>query len=148
MTKMQTGTSRSDRRTLVVIGYGMVGYKLVQSLVERRATSGWDIVVVGEEPHRAYDRVHLSSLFEGTAAADLVLEDPAIQSDPAISVLLDDPVRSIDREARMVTTASGYAVAYDIAVLATGSVPFVPPVAGQDLPGCFVYRTISDVDAI
>jgi nitrite reductase (NADH) large subunit len=33
-------------------------------------------------------------------------------------------------------------------VLATGSVPFVPPVPGRDLPGCFVYRTLDDLDAI
>jgi nitrite reductase (NADH) large subunit len=33
-------------------------------------------------------------------------------------------------------------------VLATGSAPFVPPVPGRDLPGCFVYRTIDDLDAI
>ncbi len=33
-------------------------------------------------------------------------------------------------------------------MLATGSVPFVPPVPGHDLPGCFVYRTLDDLDAI
>ena len=32
--------------------------------------------------------------------------------------------------------------AFDIAVLATGSVPFVPPTEGQDKAGVFVYRTI------
>ena len=33
-------------------------------------------------------------------------------------------------------------------MLATGSYPFVPPVPGRDLPGCFVYRTLDDLDAI
>ncbi len=37
---------------------------------------------------------------------------------------------------------------YDALVLATGSYPFVPPVPGRDLPGCFVYRTLDDLDAI
>jgi nitrite reductase (NADH) large subunit len=37
---------------------------------------------------------------------------------------------------------------YDALVLATGSYPFVPPVPGHDLPGCFVYRTLDDLDAI
>jgi nitrite reductase (NADH) large subunit len=39
-------------------------------------------------------------------------------------------------------------VRYDELVLATGSVPFVPPVPGRELVGCFVYRTIDDLDAI
>ena len=33
-------------------------------------------------------------------------------------------------------------------VLATGAGPFVPPVPGHDLDGCFVYRTIEDLEAI
>ncbi len=33
-------------------------------------------------------------------------------------------------------------------MLATGAAPFVPPVPGRDLPGCFVYRTIEDLEAI
>jgi nitrite reductase (NADH) large subunit len=37
---------------------------------------------------------------------------------------------------------------YDALVLATGSTPFVPPVPGRDLAGCFVYRTIDDLEAL
>ena len=33
-------------------------------------------------------------------------------------------------------------------MLATGAAPFVPPVPGHDLDGCFVYRTIEDLEAI
>ncbi len=33
-------------------------------------------------------------------------------------------------------------------MLATGSYPFVPPVPGRDLTGCFVYRTIDDLHAL
>ncbi|KND55904.1 Nitrite reductase [NAD(P)H] large subunit [Candidatus Paraburkholderia kirkii] len=37
---------------------------------------------------------------------------------------------------------------YDKLVLATGSYPFVPPVEGKDREGCFVYRTIEDLEAM
>jgi nitrite reductase (NADH) large subunit len=47
-----------------------------------------------------------------------------------------------------VTSAAGDVVAYDALVLATGSYPFVPPVPGHDLPGCFVYRTIDDLELL
>src|SRR5207253_1561373 len=59
-----------------------------------------------------------------------------------------DAVVSIDRDARAVVSARGARVAYNALVLATGSFPFVPPIPGNDLPGCFVYRTLDDLAAI
>ena len=44
--------------------------------------------------------------------------------------------------------SGGEVIAYDELVLATGAAPFVPPVPGHDLDGCFVYRTIEDLEAI
>jgi nitrite reductase (NADH) large subunit len=135
----------SGRRTLVIVGHGMVGHKLVQALLLRDA--GWEIVVFGEEPRPAYDRVHLSALFDGATADELSLVG-AEMGDPAVDASSNDPVVAIDRSARTVTTRRGRVQRYEVAVLATGSLPFVPPVPGRDLPGCFVYRTIEDVEAI
>ncbi|MEU0490078.1 nitrite reductase large subunit NirB [Nocardiopsis sp. NPDC006139] len=130
---------------LVVIGNGMVGHRLVEALRDRDAAGHWHITVVGEEPRTAYDRVALSSYFDGATAEDLSLGD---LSGPAVDVHVDERATAVDRAARTVTTASGRTLAYDRLVLATGSSPFVPPVPGHDLPGCHVYRTIEDLEAI
>lgn len=136
------------RPTIVIVGHGMVGNKVLDALMRKGATRTWDVVVVGEESRAAYDRVHLSSLFDGASPTDLALGDPAVATDPAVTLLTGERAAGLDREARIVTTTAGREVRYDIAVLATGSIPFVPPVPGRELPGCFVYRTINDVDAI
>ncbi|CAL9350000.1 Nitrite reductase [NAD(P)H] [Nocardiopsis dassonvillei] len=130
---------------LVVIGNGMVGHRLVEALRDRDAAGHWHITVVGEEPRAAYDRVALSSYFDGATAEDLSLGD---LSGPAVDVHVSERATAIDRATRTVTTATGRTLAYDRLVLATGSAPFVPPVPGHDLPGCHVYRTIEDLDAI
>ena len=44
------------QKTLVVVGQGMVGYKLLECLVDNGATDHWRIVAFGEEPRAAYDR--------------------------------------------------------------------------------------------
>jgi nitrite reductase (NADH) large subunit len=137
-----------DRRTLVIAGHGMVGHKLVEELTDRGAPANWDIVVFCEERRMAYDRVHLSSFFEGVSADDLSLVDPALLDVPGVRIHVGDPAIRIDREARTVTSAMGRTVTYDALVLATGSTPFVPPVPGNDAEGCFVYRTIDDLEAI
>jgi nitrite reductase (NADH) large subunit len=124
----------------------MVGHKVVETLVDRGATARWDIVVFGEERRLAYDRVGLSSFFSGTTAEELSLVAPG--SYDGIDVHLGDPIASIDRVAAKVTSVGGSVIGYDALVLATGSYPFVPPVPGHDLPGCFVYRTIDDLEMI
>ncbi len=52
-------------RTLVVVGHGMVGHRLVSTLRARDTSARWRIVVLAEEPRPAYDRVALSSYFDG-----------------------------------------------------------------------------------
>ena len=54
---------------IIVVGNGMVGYKFCEKLVSK--SSRFNIVVFGEEPRRAYDRVHLSEYFNGKTADDL-----------------------------------------------------------------------------
>ncbi len=136
------------RRTVVVVGNGMVGHKLLEILVERGATAEWDIVTFCEEPRLAYDRVGLSSFFSGATPDDLSLVAPGFFGQPGLQVHVGDAVAHIDRDAATVTSANGMRVAYDALVLATGSYPFVPPVPGKDATGCFVYRTIEDLEAI
>ncbi|NUT99289.1 MAG: FAD-dependent oxidoreductase, partial [Saccharothrix sp.] len=132
-------------RTLVVVGHGMVGHRLVQALREKDVTDQWRIVVFAEEGRPAYDRVALSSYVDTWDAETLSL---APHEDPMVELNLNDLVVHIDRDNKVVRSMSGRAQSYDALVLATGSVPFVPPVPGRDLPGCHVYRTIEDLDAI
>jgi nitrite reductase (NADH) large subunit len=136
----------SSPRRLVVIGNGMVGHKLVEELVRRDA--GWAITVLCEEPRLAYDRVNLSKFFDGSSAADLALAAPEAYRAAGVAVHLAERAVEIDRHERVVRTGTGRVLPYDRLVLATGSYPFVPPIAGKNAPGCFVYRTIEDLEAI
>ena len=135
-----------SKQRLVVIGNGMVGHHYVDQLA--RSGAGVDITVIGAEPRPAYDRVHLSEVFAGKAPAELALADRNYYSDLGINALFGDPVASIDRELRTVTTEGGQCLPWDKLVLATGSYPFVPPIPGAERKGCTTYRTIDDLGDI
>ncbi|NEA43725.1 nitrite reductase large subunit NirB [Streptomyces sp. SID11385] len=141
-------TATPAPRELVLVGHGMVGQRFLEALVAQPGAAAWHVTVLAEEPRPAYDRVHLSSWFTGTTAEELSLVPPDFVERHGITLHLGDPATAIDRAARTVTTASGRRLPYDALVLATGSAPFVPPVPGKDLPGCHVYRTIEDLQAI
>jgi nitrite reductase (NADH) large subunit len=141
-------TSAPAPRRLVVVGGGMVAHRLVEALVARDDAHDWVVDLVCEEPVAPYDRVALTSYFAGRSVEDLLLGDPALWDDEAVTLHLSSRVTSIDTAGRTVALAGGESLSYDALVLATGSSAFVPPVPGSDLPGVFVYRTVEDVVAL
>ncbi|MDP3969984.1 MAG: nitrite reductase large subunit NirB [Nocardioides sp.] len=144
---MSLTTPTERRPRVVVVGHGMVGHRFVQAAIERGLVETHDVVVLGEEPRPAYDRVALTSFFEVGAEALSLLPGGAYD-DPRVRLRTGAEVTGIDREAREVLLADGTSEPFDELVLATGAAPFVPPVPGRDLDGCFVYRTLEDLEAI
>src|SRR5437763_15390703 len=97
----------SAHKTLVVVGQGMVGYKLLECLVDNGATDIWRVVAFGEEPRGAFDRGSLSTHFAGRTAEDLRPAQPHDLDHPAIEVLPGHPATATDRASGSVTPASG-----------------------------------------
>ncbi|MDT8429287.1 MAG: nitrite reductase large subunit NirB [Pseudomonadales bacterium] len=131
---------------ILVIGNGMVGHYYVEQLHTKRPDL--HITVIGGEPRPAYDRVHLSEVFNGKNPESLALTTREHYKQLGIEAHFGDPVTHIDRAGKTVTTSLGRTFSYDKLVLATGSYAFIPPIPGKELPGCLSYRTIDDLGAI
>jgi len=133
---------------VVVVGNGMVGYKFCEKFISKSGQENYQITVFGEEPRRAYDRVHLSEYFAGKSADDLSMSTSAWYEENKIILNTSELVLNIDRLNKTVRTHLDKEYKYDYLVLATGSSAFVPPIQGVEKEGVFVYRTIEDLDAI
>ncbi|WP_405374332.1 MULTISPECIES: nitrite reductase large subunit NirB [unclassified Microbacterium] len=131
---------------VVVVGAGMVAHRFVESLLSR-ADEPWRVTVIGEEDRHPYDRVALTSFFAGAAADDLEL-DRSPFDDPRVRFIRGGVVTRIEREASVVVTGERERIGYDRLVLATGSYAARLAVDGYDHDGCFVYRTLDDVEAL
>lgn len=134
-----------EKKQLVVIGNGMVGHKFLQSMAKSEAMQDYEITTFCEETRLAYDRVQLTSFFNGKTEDDLSLVEPGFFEDNNMTVHAGDRASKIDRDSKTVTSEKGKSISYDKLVLATGSFPFVPPIPGNERKNCFVYRTIDDL---
>ncbi|MHB0763719.1 nitrite reductase large subunit NirB [Stutzerimonas sp. NM35] len=133
--------------TLVIVGNGMVGHHCVEQLIARDALERYQIHVFGEEHQRAYDRVHLSEYFGGRDADALALCDAGWYADHSVQLHLGVQVLEIDRARQEILTTQGRQP-YDRLILATGSYPFVPSIAGAEGNAQLLYRTLDDLDQI
>jgi len=133
-------------KTVIVVGNGMVGYKFCEKFVSKSSSDEYKLIVFGEEPRPAYDRVHLSEYFENQDANALELAPASWYKENNIELITGQRVTDIKKENKEIHTASGKSYIYDYLVLATGSVPFVPPISGVEKEGVFVYRTIEDLE--
>jgi nitrite reductase (NADH) large subunit len=133
---------------IIVVGNGMVGFKFCEKFVSKSGQEKYQITVFGEEPRRAYDRVHLSEYFAGKTADDLSMSTATWYEENNIILNTSELVTDIHKENKTITTHLENTHSYDYLVLATGSAAFVPPIEGVEKEGVFVYRTIEDLDAI
>ncbi|KJG62756.1 nitrite reductase [Photobacterium kishitanii] len=137
-----------DRKRIVIVGNGMVGHHFIEQVLVSDGADGIDLVTFSEEDRLAYDRVQLSHYFNDKTAADLALAHEADYQQAGVSYHINQQVTAIDREHKYIITEQGKKITYDQLILATGSYPFVPPIAGNDAEHCHVYRTINDLKAI
>ena len=137
----------TTKKKLVVIGAGMASGRLLEALVEA-APDAYDITLFGAEPRGNYNRIMLSPVLAGDKAyEDIVTHDAAWYAGKGITCRFGEAVTRIDRDAKTVTSAGGE-TPYDKLVIATGSAPFIIPVAGRDLPGVRAFRDLDDVEAM
>ncbi|QRV85667.1 nitrite reductase (NAD(P)H) large subunit [Ceratobasidium sp. AG-Ba] len=144
-----------DRKTIVVVGLGMVGIAFIEKMLALDEQKRYRIVTCGEETHLAYNRCLTFDTSQHRSVEQLYLNSPAwyAEQDPDRFVFhVGEQVTKLDHENQSVRTSKGRTIPYDICVLATGSEaslpPYVTPYLTPRTRGIFVYRNISDLDAM
>ncbi len=138
-----------NRPTMVVVGTGMAGAKVVEEVLARDPDQ-FQIRLFGAEPHGTYNRILLSSVLGGYHDPQQLWLNPLDWYEGhGVRVHAGVRVETIDRKHQVVSGGGGRVEEpYDVLVLATGSRPFVPPMEGTRQQGVFVFRTLDDCVAI
>ncbi len=128
-------------RKVVVVGGSLAGHGAAQAL----RAQGYDgeLVVVGGEQHRPYDRYPLSKAYLSRTAerADLAIEDAPLD----VTWCLGRHATRLDLAGRRVALDDGTELGFDGLVVASGARPRdVALVTG--VRGAFVMRTLEDAE--
>ncbi|KAF8733415.1 BFD-like [2Fe-2S] binding domain, partial [Rhizoctonia solani] len=147
--------SMADRKTILVVGLGMVGIAFIEKILALDDENRYRIVTCGEETHLAYNRVALTEYFQHRSVEELYLNSPAwyAEQDPErFTFHVGEQVTKLDHQAQCATTSKHRIIPYDVCVLATGSEasvpPYITPETSPKTRGIFVYRSIADLDAM
>ncbi|WP_374467938.1 NAD(P)/FAD-dependent oxidoreductase, partial [Ferrovibrio sp.] len=136
------------KERLVIIGNGMAPGRMLEKLFEA-APGRYAVTIFNAEPRVNYDRIMLSPVLSGEKTYEqIVIHGDGWYINHGITLHKGTRVTAIDRAAKTITTDNGLTEAYDKLVIATGSVPFIIPVPGHNLPGVLSYRDLDDVDAM
>lgn len=142
---MQTA---AKKQKLVVIGNGMAPGRALEHLFEM-APDTYDVTIFNAEPRVNYDRIMLSPVLSGEKEfEEIIIHGDGWYIKHGITLYKGHRIIGIDREAKTVTSDAGTTESYDKLLIATGSVPFVLPVPGNNLPGVLTYRDLDDVNAM
>jgi nitrite reductase (NADH) large subunit len=133
---------------LVIIGNGMAPGRMLEHLFEA-APGRYEVTIFNAEPRVNYDRIMLSPLLSGEKDYEqIVIHGDGWYIKHGITLYKGHKVTEIDRTAKTVTSDRGETAPYDKLVIATGSVPLILPVPGNNLPGVLTYRDLDDVNAM
>ncbi|MBV2185364.1 MAG: nitrite reductase large subunit NirB [Rhizobium sp.] len=133
---------------LVIIGNGMAPGRMLEHLFEQ-APDRYQVTIFNAEPRVNYDRIMLSPVLSGEKTYEqIVIHGDGWYIDHGIMLYKGHRIVAIDREKKTVTSDQAVTESYDKLVIATGSVPFIIPVPGKDLPGVISYRDLDDVQAM
>ncbi|WP_298720647.1 nitrite reductase large subunit NirB [uncultured Ferrovibrio sp.] len=133
---------------LLIVGNGMAPGRMLERLLEI-APGRYDITIFNAEPRVNYDRIMLSPVLSGEKTYEqIVIHGDGWYIRNGITLHKGTRVTGIDRVGKTITTDNGLVEKYDKLVIATGSVPFIIPVPGNNLPGVLTYRDLDDVDAM
>lgn len=136
-------------KRLVVVGNGMAGIKCVEEILGLEPDNQFQITIFGAEPRPGYNRVLLSKMLQDESSFEHIVTHPwEWYQENNVRLCAGERVCCIDTAARTVETETGTMEPYDILILATGSLPFIPPIPGVRKRGVIAFRNVDDCETM
>ncbi len=142
---------------VVIIGSGAGGLTAASNI--KKYSDNSDITVVTLDSYVAYSPCAIPYVIGGEIDSfnEIVMHTPEYYNEQGIKIITNSKVFDIDAKNNIVrykakdnTIIKEFTgeLHYDYLIIATGGIPFIPPVDGTDMDGVFKVRTIDDGEKI
>src|SRR5215472_17812547 len=139
---------RSGQERLLIIGTGMAAGRVAEEITVR-APGRYAITMFGAEQHTIYNRILLSDVLAAAKSPESIfLYSTEWFESRAVKLVAGTRIEKIDRARKVVIRSDGREEGYDKLIIATGSLPLIPPIENINIAGFFVFRTIEDCQLI
>ena len=134
-------------KTYCIIGTSAAGIAAAQKLRQLDAQSS--IVCISDEVEMPYNKCMLADYVSGTQDSARVYTLSAEQAAKRnITLLLGKKVIAIHAEKKTITLHDDQKLLYDALLLAVGTSPVIPPIAGVQAQGVFTFHRLRDINNI
>lgn len=148
-------TEQIDNQTIdvkyLIIGNSAAAVAAMEHIRQYDQTG--ELLVVSDEPYHTYSRPLISYFLEGkTTEQKMVFRDASFYKSLNVKTRLGVRAERLDAKERQVSLSDGEVIRYEKLLIATGSVPFVPPIAGcpplNTGKGSFTFIKLDDALAL
>ena len=130
----------------LIIGNSAAGVTAAETI--RAHDPSGSITLVSREPYPCYGRPLISYLIEGKTTEDqIAFKEPSFYEDHRITTWLGPDYEAVEllSDTHEVRLANGDFIGYRKCLLATGSIPFTPPIQGlEGKQNVFTFITLDD----
>ena len=126
----------------------MVAAHFCEQFVRLGLGNKYRLMIFGDEPRLAYDRVNLTSYAHRNNFTEIQFKSHQWYDDHKIELFIDEKITSVDTEHKQVISDKGRRLTYSKLIFATGASPFIPSIPGTELKDVYTYRNCADVDEI
>jgi len=126
-----------------IIGNSIAGVSA--ALAFRAADKTSELVMISREPYQPYSRPLITYFLSGKVSEEnMYYRGPEFHKKLDVEMRLGVAVESVDTEKRVLKLKDGATLAFDRLLIATGGVPFVPPIDGLAGREYFTFTTWDD----
>lgn len=133
---------------ITIIGNSVAAIGAIEAI--RKVDGNVGIRVISKEGYVVYGRPVISDFLKGKTKEEKLLSyrRKGFYEKNKVELILNEEIIKVDTEKKLLFSRSGKEYSYEKLLIATGGVPFIPPIKGSNLKNVYTFTTLDDAKSL